>query len=366
MSRPRRSTRLPVAAVGLLTAGAVLAACGSSSSGTSTGGGASSSAGGSTSRPNLGIGYFQGNVIGPESIVAANTELSSKVDANIKLTPINSGVAGLAELRGGAFPAVSGVGNPPVVGAIANGTKIKVVYAEYLDAAQLIVKPEIKTNDDLAGKKIADLTGSSEDFEIRGWLKTQGLDKKVEVVGFASEAAAAAAYKSGAVAGAYVELGQAFDLTSKGGRKVTDAQEIAKLGYPSLNILAVTDDFAAKNKPAVQQLVCQTMRAQAILTGPSPDAFISKSAKLVGAPEDLAKVATKVIPWIKGDEELGWFHDENGNVSNGKIAKAYALTADFLKEQGRVTTIPTADQIANALDSSYVEQAIADKCNTAT
>jgi taurine transport system substrate-binding protein len=358
MSTPSRTRG--VSAVIALSVAATLTACGSSSSGTKTG------ASTAPDRPSVGIGYFQGAVSGPESVIAANTELSSKIDGDLKLTPINSGVAGLAELRGGSFPFVSGVGNPPVVGAIANGTKIKVIYAEYFDAAELIVGPDIKTNADLAGKKIADLTGSSEDFEIRGWLKTQKLDDKVKVVGFASEAAAAAALKSKAVAGAYVELGQAFDLLAAGGRKVVDAQEIAKLGFPSLNVLAVTDDFAKKHKTVVEQLVCQAMRAEAIVTqsGTAADPYIEKSAALVGAKVDLAKAATKVIPWIKADDELSWFHDATGSVADGQMAKSYALTGQFLLEQGRVTKVPTTQQISDALDSSYVEKAIADKCGT--
>jgi taurine transport system substrate-binding protein len=358
---PTPSRTRGFSAVIALSVAATLTACGSSSSSTAKSGG-STDAG----RPSVGIGYFQGAVSGPESVIAANTELSSKVAGNLKLTPINSGVAGLAELRGGSFPFVSGVGNPPVVGSIANGTKLKVIYAEYLDAAELVVGPDIKTNADLAGKKIADLTGSSEDFEIRGWLKTQKLDDKVKVVGFASEAAAAAAYKSKAVAGSYVELDQALDLLSQGGRKVVDAQEIAQLGYPSLNVLAVTDDFASKHKAVVQDLVCQAIHAEAIVTQPgtAADPYIEKSAALVGAKVDLAKVATKLIPWIKADDELSWFHDANGSTSEGKIAKAYALTGQFLLEQGRVTKVPTSDQISAALDSSYVEKALADKCGT--
>src|SRR5438309_5057082 len=99
--------------------------------------GCASSASGGSSGSTVGVGYFQSATIGPEVLVAG-TDLATKVDGNLKLTPIDSGVAGLAELRGGAFPFVSGVGNPPVVGSIAQDTKLKVIYAEYFDAAELI------------------------------------------------------------------------------------------------------------------------------------------------------------------------------------------------------------------------------------
>ncbi len=101
------------------TSGLLLLAACSSSSSASSGSGADSE---------IGIGYFQSATIGPEVLVAGNPSLADKIDAKIKLTPIDSGVAGLAELRGGAFPFVAGVGNPPVVGAISTDTKLKVIY----------------------------------------------------------------------------------------------------------------------------------------------------------------------------------------------------------------------------------------------
>ncbi|MCW2598833.1 MAG: hypothetical protein JWM02_662 [Frankiales bacterium] len=336
------------------TSAFALSACGSSSPSSNTA---------SSSTTSVGVGYFQSATIGPEVLVAGNTDLSSKVTGKIKLTPIDSGVAGLAELRGGAFPFVSGVGNPPVVGAIANGTPLKVIYAEYFDAAQLIVGPKIKSNSDLAGKTVGDLQGSSEDFEIRGWLSKQGLTDKVKVVGFPSQAAVAAAFKSNRIDGAYVEVAQAIDLKQhNAGRQVVTAEEIAKLGFPSLNVLAVTDDFATKHPTVVQQFVCQIMHAQAISTGPSADTYISNSSKLVGAPADQAIAATKILPFIPASEELSWFKSPGGTLADGPIAKAFALTGQFLKDQGRVQTVPTIDQITAHLDSSYVEQAVKDNC----
>ncbi|MCW2776755.1 MAG: hypothetical protein JWN17_480 [Frankiales bacterium] len=345
----------PTAALAL--AGALaLSACGSSDSQTATTSGSDTLS--------VGVGYFQSATTGPEVVVAGNDDLSSKVDGTLKLTPIDSGVAGLAELRGGAFPFVSGVGNPPVVGAIANDTKLKVVFAEYFDAAQLVVPPSVKTDADLVGKSIGALQGSSEDFEIRGWLSTKGLTGKTKVVGFPSEAAIAAAYKSGRIDAGYVEIAQALDLEkTKGARQVVTAQQIAELGFPSLNVLAVTDDFAAEHRAVVQQVVCQVLKAQTRVAGAKGDTYITNAGKLVGATPEQAIPATKVLPFVPADQQLSWFKDSpTGDLTTGRIAKAYALTAQFLKDQGRVPTVPTSAQIAAHLDSSYVEQALKDGC----
>jgi NitT/TauT family transport system substrate-binding protein len=204
--------------------------------------------------------------------------------------------------------------------------------------------------------------GSSEDFEIRGWLQTQHLTDKVSVVGFPSEAAAGAAFKSGAVDAAYVEIDQAIDLKALGARSVVTAQQIAELGFPSLNVFAVTSSFAAKHADVVQAFVCQTMNALTALKGPDASSIIGNGAKLVGAGADLAVKAVDATPYVPNDEQLKWFKDTGGSVVDGRMAKAYVLTAGFLKQQGRVTAIPTAAEIAAHIDSSFVEKAIADKC----
>ena len=81
---PRRARLMQLAA---LAGTAMLAVTSCSSSGSaSTGGGGAQ----------VGVGYFQSATIGPEVLVAGNSDLADKVDGKIKLTPIDSGVAGLA------------------------------------------------------------------------------------------------------------------------------------------------------------------------------------------------------------------------------------------------------------------------------
>lgn len=343
----------PLLAVLASLAAVSVSACSSSDSADDSGSGGGAG--------ELGIGYFASATIGPEALVAGNADLAEKIDGTIKLTPIDSGVAGLASLRGGAFPFVSGVGNPPVVGSIANDTELKVIYAEYYDAAQLIVPEDIATNDDLKGKTVGALEGSSEDFEIRGWLESQGLTSDVEVVGFPSEAAIAAAYKAGKIDAGYVEIAQAIDLKDNaGGRQVVTAEEIANLGYPSINVLAVTDDFAEKSPEVVQQVVCQVMKAQTIYSGPDAEKYITTAAGKVGAPVDQAVAASTVLPFVSAEDQTALF---DGSAPGGGLAGAYKLTGQFLVDQGRTDTLPSDKQIADHIDGSYAKQALADGCD---
>ncbi len=161
-----------------------------------------------TPDPTISWGYFQGAVSSPGAIIGTQSSLSALIPAHIKFVQINSGVAALAAMRAGSFQAVEGVGNPPVVSALAAHTPLLVVFAESYDGAGLYVNTNrIQKTSDLAGQSIGDLVGSSEDYELKGYLRQNGLIDKVRVVPFASDSAAAAAYLTGNLNAVYVDFG---------------------------------------------------------------------------------------------------------------------------------------------------------------
>lgn len=93
--------------------------------------------------PSFVVAYGQGNVANADSIIQTQSSISAPIKAKLKFVPFNAGVTAIAELRSGALQAISGVGNPPVVGAIGNGTNVVVVIAQSFDADALIVPPSI-------------------------------------------------------------------------------------------------------------------------------------------------------------------------------------------------------------------------------
>ncbi|POM27637.1 Taurine-binding periplasmic protein precursor [Actinomadura rubteroloni] len=299
----------------------------------------------------LKIGYFQGAVAGPDAVVAGNADLAKKVPAKIELRPIDSGVAGLAQLRAGAFPAVSAVGNPPVVGAFASGTDIQVVFVESLDESGLAVNAEVKAPAEL--KKVGVLVGSTLDFQLRGWLKSQNLAGKVQVASFASEAAEAAAWKAGKIDAVYISQAFLLDLKKHGANVLVSAADIAKLGYAAVNSLAVTSAYAKKNPDIVQQLVCQVSRAQEVVKGPQADTYITAATKYLGVKPADAIPATKDYPYVPKAEETAWLQGPDGTSATGRLAKNFKLTAEFLVTQGRAKAVPSDAEIAAHIDPGF-------------
>ena len=166
---------------------------------------------------------------------------AKSIKAKLNFVPFNAGVTAIAEMRSGSLQAISGVGNPPVVGAIGNGTDVVVVLAQSFDADALIVprrdhRPEPARRQ--VGRRAGRVVGGLRAARL---AEAQHLTDSVKVVGLASEQAVAAAYLAGDVQGAYVQAGPEAQLIAKGGHALTDAQKIAKLGIPGLNVVAVVD-----------------------------------------------------------------------------------------------------------------------------
>ena len=315
----------------------------------------------STAIPGFTIAYGQGTVANSDSVIASDPALAKTIPAHLHFVPFDAGVTAIAEMRSGSLEAISGVGNPPVVGAIGTRTGVDVVIAQSFDADALIVPNSISTAAQLAGKSVGVLVGSSEDYELRGWLGLEHLTSSVKVVGFPSEQAAAAAYLGGSVNAAYVQAGPEAQLITKGGHPLIDAEQIAKLGIPGLNVVAVADSVVRNDPALVQKYVCAEVQATRLFTGPQAGRYLAQSAKVQGVPGNLIVGATKNFPFIPLSQQLHWLGSSGGDTSS-PIVRAYVQTGQFLVGQGRLTSAPSAAVIAAHVDPTFVKKALAGDC----
>lgn len=313
--------------------------------------------------PSFTVAYGQGTVANSDSILDSDPALAKTIPARLHFVPFDAGVTAIAEMRSGSLNAISGVGNPPLVGAIGTNTGVDVVIAQSFDDDGLVVPKSITSASQLAGKSVAVLVGSSEDYELRGWLALEHLTGSVKVVGLASEQAAASAYLSNAVAGAYVQGGPQAQLVAKGGHVLINAPQIAKLGIPGLNVVAVSSSLVKSNPDLVQKYVCAEVAATRLFTGPDGAKYLTQSAKVQGVPGNLIVAATKSFPFIPLNQQLFWLGQTQGDTS-APIVKAYVQTGQFLVGQGRLTSAPTATQVAAHVDPTFVKKALAGGCSS--
>jgi taurine transport system substrate-binding protein len=311
--------------------------------------------------PGFTIAYGQGTVANSDSIIDSDPALAKTIPAHLHFIPFDAGVTAIAEMRSGDLQAISGVGNPPVVGAIGTNTGVDVVIAQSFDADALIVPKSVTSAHQLAGKSVGVLVGSSEDYELQGWLGLEHLTSAVKVVGFPSEQAAAAAYLGGSVSAAYVQAGPEAQLIAKGGHPMVDAEQIAKLGIPGLNVVAVAQSLVRSDPALVQKYVCAEVQATRLFTGPQAAKYLTQSAKVQGVPGSLIVTATKGYPFIPLSQQLHWLGSAQGDTGS-PIVKAYAQTAQFLVGQGRLTSVPTTSVLASHVDPTFVKKALAGGC----
>jgi taurine transport system substrate-binding protein len=317
--------------------------------------------GSSAPLPGFTISLSTGTVANSDSIIVSDKALQKSIPAHIHWVPFTAGVTAVAEMKSGSLQSISGVGNPPTVGAIGTGTGIDIVMAQSFDSDELLVPASITAPSGLAGKSVAVLEGSSEDYELEGWLAHEGLTGKVKVVGVASEQAAAAAYLSGAVTAAYVYGGYADSVTAKGGHPLTNAEQIAKLGVPGIDSVAVSGALVKSNPDLVQKYVCAEVQATRDLTGSQSAKYLAQAAGVQGVPASQIEPATKAYPFIPLSQQLYWLGSTRGDTSS-PIVKAYQQTAQFLVKQGRLTTVPSASAIATHIDPTFVKKALAGGC----
>ena len=322
-------------------------------------------AGPASAEPTLTVGYLTGLIAEPETVIGSTPSLAADVPAHIKWVPITAGVTALAEVSAGALDIVAGVGNPPTVAAIANGTNVDVIWDQSLDSDSLIVAKSITSPDQLIGKTIGDLEGSSEDYEVHGWLSAEHLAGKVTVVGFQSEQAAAAAWLAGKVTAAYVEGALELNLVAHGGVPLTNAKKIADLGYPGLDVLAVTHKLIVSDPALVQAYVCTELTATNDLFGPDQDAYFRSSAGLLGVAPGQAVAATKqyLSYYFLPNQEKAELEGANGSTLSSPTVQAYIKTATFDKAQGRITSVPSAATLASHVDPTFALNAVAGHCS---
>jgi taurine transport system substrate-binding protein len=311
--------------------------------------------------PTFTISVSQGSVASPDSIIESQPSLAKLIPAKLKYVPFEAGVTAIAEMKSGSVQAISGVGNPPLTEAVGDGTGVTVVMGWGFDDDQLLVPASVTSAAQLAGKSIGVLVGSSEDYELLGYLALEHLTGKVKVVPFSDENAAGAAALSGAVDAAYVYGSPATQLLSKGDHSLVNAQQIAKLGVPGLDVIAVASNLIKSNPALVQSYVCAELQGSRDMTGPQAAKYLAASSAVQGVPGDQIVAATKGYPFILPSDQLFWLGSSLHDPSS-RIVQAYVQTGQFLVQQGRLTSAPTAAQIAQHIDITFVKKALAGGC----
>jgi NitT/TauT family transport system substrate-binding protein len=177
--RPRRwpTTGILVVLFALLLG---VAACGDDDGDASTAG---TSAGGSGGEPATAdavrLGYFPNVTHAPAIVGVEEGFFEDRLgDTELELSTYNAGGQVIEAMFAEALD-VSFIGPNPAINGFArsNGEAIRIVSGATSGGAFLVVKPEITSPDDLAGKRIASpALGNTQDVALRAWLADEGYE----------------------------------------------------------------------------------------------------------------------------------------------------------------------------------------------
>ncbi|MFB9235288.1 ABC transporter substrate-binding protein [Plantactinospora siamensis] len=212
----------------------------------------------------LRLGYFP-NITHATPIVGVQQGIfADKLGTNVKLETktFNAGPAAVEALFSGALDATY-VGPNPTINAFAKskGQAIKVISGAASGGVALVVKPGIKSPEDLRGKKIATpQLGNTQDVAVRYWLKEKGLTTTKEGGGDVKivpqeNAQTVDTFHSGAIDGAWVPEPYVSRLVNDGGKVLVNERDLWPDGKFVITNLVVSTKFLKAHPDVVKRLV---------------------------------------------------------------------------------------------------------------
>jgi NitT/TauT family transport system substrate-binding protein len=239
--------------------------------------------------PEVRLGYFP-NVTHAPAVLGVDQGLFTKELGSTKLTTqtFNAGGDEVNALLGGSLD-VGYIGSGPAINAFAksNGQAVRLIAGATSGGAQLVVKPDITSPDQLKGKTLATpQLGNTQDIALRKWLKANNL-----ATGDGPDAVKVAnldnprtldAFKQGTVQGGWLPEPWSSRLVLDAGAKVlVDEASLWPDGKFPTTVLLVRTQFLQQYPQTVQ----------AILRG--------HLAALDGAAKDPAQARTVVNDGLK-------------------------------------------------------------------
>jgi NitT/TauT family transport system substrate-binding protein len=239
-----------------LSALALTAACGSASGSTDKTGTASAANASSAPAAELRLGYFA-NVTHASAVygVASGDFQKALGDTKLSTSVFNAGPAAIEAMRGGAIDATFIGPNPAINGfAQTNGELLRIVAGTTSGGAALVVRPEITSVEQLAGKKVATpQLGNTQDVAAKAYFAEKGV--KVSIVN-QENAQTLDLLKQGKVDGGWVPEPWASRLVLDGGGKVlVDEKTLWPGGEFVTTHLVVRQEFLAKHPSTVEALL---------------------------------------------------------------------------------------------------------------
>jgi len=209
-------------------------------------------------------------------------------------------------------------------------------------AEALAVKGDIKSIQDLKGKKVATPLASTSHYSLLAALDEAGIAKDVKVID-AEPDDIYAAWSRGDIDAAYVWNPVLAKLVKDGGKIIVDSEQLAKQGKTTYDLAVATTDFAKKYPDALATWVAQQDKAVKLYRS-DPDTWAaSVGAELNLKPAEVLEQAKGLI-FLDASEQIG------EDYLGGGLAKNLFAAAEFNKTLGQIPATQPEQAYADAVD----------------
>lgn len=296
---------------------------------------------------------------GPESAILVQEKFLEDIDVKVNVVNYAAGTDINNAIVSGDID-VASFGSSPIALGIANGVDYKAIFVSYLEGGNieaLAVRNDLGINsvEDLKGKKIATPFGTTSHYALLNALELAGLSSAdVSLLDMGSDDLVAAWLRED-IDATYI-WSPALDECLKNGTILTNDGELAKQGIIIPEIGVARTEFAEKYPTLVKQYVNALIKTYE-LTQNNQNQAIKDVADWEGVSEENAVGQIKDNIWISGKDQLTSNYLGTAD-SKGKIAETLKTIADFHAEQGNLSASPKLSIFENAIDTSFVEDAL--------
>ncbi|GII95621.1 ABC transporter substrate-binding protein [Sinosporangium siamense] len=354
-----RRVRGIAAALAAIVVTTLAAACGGDGTNTTTTGGGSTS----SAPKEVRLGFFP-NITHSTALVGVEKGLFTKALGSgtaLKTSTFNAGPAAIEAVFSGAIDATY-IGPNPAINAWARskGQAIKIIAGSASGGVYLVVKPGIKSIEDLKGKKIATpQLGNTQDVALRYLLQEKGLKTTTQGGGDVSivpqeNSQTIQTFATGDIDGAWVPEPFASRLIKESkGEVLIDERDLWPNKQFVITHLIVRQEFAKQHPETVKKLLEAHVEANAqIAADPAGSAQTVNAAleKLTGKP-------------LKADVLDAAF--KNITFTNDPIASSLVGSADHAVKVGLLEPVDLNGiydlKVLNEILTAKGQQGVADK-----
>ena len=291
-----------------------------------------------------------------EGIAKAENYLEEKLGVDVEIVKFDSGKDVNNALKADSID-FGLEGTTSAALALSTEIDIKVIWIHEVlgDIESLAVREEdnIESIADLKGKTIAVPFATTSHYCLLRYLNSQGLSESDVTLLDMDTNSAYAAWKRGDIDAAWVWQPALQSILDDGGEILISNGDAAEEGYMTANVEVVSADFAEEHPDLVEKYI-EAMQEARDLYNNDEDTAVSALSDELGLTEDEIKTQIAGAEWVSAEDQISSeYLGTSGAV--GALADNLLDTANFLKDQKNITSVPDKSVFEEAVDPQYIE-----------